>query len=115
MAENMIAKCGLDCAQCDAYIATKNNDVEALQRMADEAKKQFNLDITADQSRCTGCLSDGIKIGYTTQCEVRRCAVERGVENCAYCSDFGCEIISGFLANAPKAKANLENIRATLS
>ena len=115
MAEVMIAKCGLECTQCGSYIATKNNDLEALQRMADEAKQQYNLDLTAEQSRCTGCLRDGIKIGYTDQCAVRLCALEKGVENCAYCDDFGCETISGFLANAPKAKENLENIRATLS
>ena len=28
MAEVMIAKCGLECTQCDAFIATKNNDVK---------------------------------------------------------------------------------------
>ncbi|MGD8456437.1 MAG: DUF3795 domain-containing protein [Anaerolineales bacterium] len=115
MTEIMIAKCGLECTKCGAYIATQNNDLEALQKMADEAKKQYNLDYTAEQSRCTGCLSDGVKIQYTDQCEVRRCAVERGVENCAYCDEYGCETISGFLANAPKAKENLEKIRVSLS
>lgn len=114
MTEVMIAKCGIDCTQCDAYIATKTNDMEALQRMADETRKQFNIEFTAEQSRCTGCSSDGIKIGYTSQCAVRLCAIEKGVENCAYCDDFGCETISGFLANAPKAKEHLEKIRATL-
>ncbi len=114
MSEVMIAKCGLDCTQCDAYIATINNDIEALQKMADAAKEQFNIEFTAEQGRCTGCSSDGVKIGYTEQCEVRKCAVEKGVENCAFCGDFGCETITAFLENAPKAKANLEKIRATL-
>lgn len=115
MSEVLYAKCGLDCAQCDAYIATKNNDIDALQKMADEAKKQFAMEFTADQSRCTGCSSDGVKISYTEQCAVRKCAVEKGVENCAHCGDFGCETIKAFLEKAPKAKANLERIRATLN
>jgi hypothetical protein len=115
MAEVMIAKCGLECTQCDAYIATQKNDLEALQKMADEAREQFKIELTADQSRCTGCLSDEIQIAYCSECGVRLCALEKGVENCAYCDDFGCEIISGFLAKAPQAKANLEKIRNTLN
>ncbi|MHA2406237.1 MAG: DUF3795 domain-containing protein, partial [Candidatus Hermodarchaeia archaeon] len=96
-------------------IATQINDLEALQKMADEAQDQFKMEFTADQSRCTGCLSDDIQIAYTSECTVRLCALEKGVENCTYCDDFGCETISGFLANAPKAKANLENIRKALN
>jgi hypothetical protein len=115
MTEVMIAKCGLECTQCDAYIATQINDLEALQKMADEAQDQFKMEFTADQSRCTGCLSDGVKIGYTEQCAVRKCALVKVVENCAHCDDFGCETSSGFLANAPKTKANLENIRKALN
>ena len=115
MSEVLYAKCGIDCARCDAYIATMNNDIKALQKMADAAKEQFNIEFTADQSRCTGCSSDGVKIGYTDQCAVRACALEKGVENCAYCGDFGCETIAGFLEKAPKAKANLEKIRVTLN
>ena len=115
MSEVMIAKCGLECTQCDAYIATQNNDIEALQKMADEAKEQFKIEFSAEQSRCTGCSSDGIQIAYTSQCAVRLCAIEKGVDNCAYCDDYGCWTIAGFLKNAPKAKANLEKIRTTLN
>jgi len=37
--------------------------------------------------------------------------MERGLENCAACPDFGCETLSGFLLNIPQARANLENLR----
>jgi len=35
MNETMIAKCGLVCNECDAYIATQNNDLAALQKMSE--------------------------------------------------------------------------------
>lgn len=114
MSEEMIAKCGLVCTACDAYIATKNQDIEALKAMAANAGEQFGLEMTWEESQCTGCLSEGQKIGYCATCGVRICASERGVENCAYCDDYGCETITAFLEHAPKAKAKLGEIRTTL-
>jgi hypothetical protein len=114
MSEEMIAKCGLVCTECDAYIATKNQDVEALKAMAAKASEEFGLEMTWEESQCTGCLSDGQKIGYCATCGVRKCAMERGVVNCAYCDDYGCETITAFLEHAPTARAKFEEIRATL-
>ena len=115
MNETMIAKCGLVCNECDAYIATQNNDLAALQKMSEEASKQFNKTFTVEDSMCTGCLSAGIQCPYCDECAVRLCALDKGVENCAYCEDFGCETITAFIEHAPKARTNLEAIRATLN
>ena len=50
MNETMIAKCGLVCNECDAYIAPQNNDLAALQKMSEEASKQFNKTFTVEDS-----------------------------------------------------------------
>jgi hypothetical protein len=115
MTEKMIARCGLICTECEAFLATQANDIGALTKLAEKAAEQFNMTMTWEDSICNGCLSDQKKIGYCNSCAVRACAVERGVENCAYCSDYGCETISKFWEMAPKAKGNLENIRLEMS
>ena len=43
------------------------------------------------------------------------CGLSKGVETCAHCDEYGCEIISSFWEMAPKAKENLEAIRAKLN
>jgi hypothetical protein len=114
MTEKMIAKCGLVCTECEAFVATQKNDIEALTKMAEKASEQFNLTMTWEDSICNGCLSEQKKIGYCDSCEVRACAIEHEAENCAYCPDYGCETISKFWEMAPKAKETLEDIRANI-
>lgn len=115
MAEKMIAKCGLICTECEAYLATQANDIEALTRMAEEANAQFGMTMTWEDGRCFGCLSDKKKIGYCDSCAVRLCAVERSVENCAYCDAYPCNTISAFLEHAARAEQTLTDIRQSLS
>jgi len=112
----MIAYCGLDCAQCPGYIATQANDLAALEKVAAEWREAFNApDITVNDVMCDGCLSTtGRLSGYCGQCEVRLCAVPRGVINCAYCDDYGCAKVEAFWAMAPHARAALDGIRQTL-
>ena len=62
---------------------------------------------------CDGCKSDSKRlINYCSICEIRKCAQEQGVENCAYCSDYACEKLTKFFAMVPHAKTSLEKIRA---
>lgn len=108
----LIAACGLDCAKCDAYIATQANDQAALEKLAEKWRVDFNApNLTAASVLCDGCMAGGRVIGYCAECTIRLCAVERGLENCAACPDYGCEKLTAFWANAPQAKANLEALR----
>jgi hypothetical protein len=65
---------------------------------------------------CDGCLAfDGRLGGYCSNCPIRACGVEKGVVNCAYCSDYEtCEKLAGFFGQAPAAKATLDAIRQSL-
>jgi hypothetical protein len=114
MTEKMIAKCGLICTECEAYIATQAEDIEALTRMANQANEQFGMTMTWEDSRCFGCQSDEKKIGYCDTCTVRLCALEKEVETCAHCPEYGCATITAFIEAAPKAAETLADIRSKL-
>jgi hypothetical protein len=111
----MMAFCGIDCAQCDAYKATQANDREALERVAAQWREQFAPEITVDDVICDGCTgTDGRLGGYCPQCPVRACAVEHGVETCAHCEDYGCEKVQGFFAHAPELQQAMDALHASL-
>ncbi len=108
----LIAACGLDCGQCEAYIATQADDLLALERIAEKWSKEYNAPgMTAETIRCDGCMAAGRKIGHCAECQIRLCAVERQLPNCAACPDYACAQLTGFLQNVPQARANLEALR----
>ena len=109
----LIAACGLDCAGCDAYIATQASDRAALAAVAEKWTREYNAPgLTVDNVQCDGCMTEGRKVGHCSECQIRLCALERGLANCAVCPDYACEKLQGFLAAVPLAKMNLEAIRA---
>ena len=113
----MLAFCGLDCGSCEAYLATQANDEDAFKTLLEKWRVEFNHpEMTLADLICDGCLSTtGRLVPYCSQCEIRACAMEKGLENCAYCDEFEtCEKLSGFIAHVVVAKENLEAIRAGL-
>ncbi|MCE5322084.1 DUF3795 domain-containing protein [bacterium] len=113
--ENIIGACGLSCSECDAYKATQANDHEAIAKVAADWSKQFGADIQMESILCDGCMTDGNrKCGHCAECEIRACVVSRGLANCAYCDDFGCEKLTNFFQMASCAEKSLNEIRAGL-
>ena len=113
--EKMISFCGLVCTECPAFIATQNNDEEALKRVAAQWSQQFNASIAAEDCICDGCLAfEGRLSSHCHQCKIRACGVEKKVQNCAYCDDYACEKLEDFFGFAPEAKATLDAIRQGL-
>jgi hypothetical protein len=112
----MIAYCGLDCARCEAYIATQNNDRAALQKVAEHWTQEYKSPFTIETVICDGCtVVDGRHAGYCAHCDIRACGSGRGVANCAYCPDYPCERLARFFASVPEAKSALDRIHAGLS
>ncbi len=110
--EKMISYCGLVCTECPAFIATQENDNAKRQKVADMWSKQYKMAVKTEDINCDGCLSAGGKLlNYCSICEIRACGQNHGVQNCAYCSDYGCEKLTRFFAVAPHAKESLEKIR----
>jgi hypothetical protein len=109
----MIGYCGLDCAQCEAFIATQNDDEALRVKVAKEWAKLSNAPIRPEHINCTGCRSAGVKTYYCDQlCEIRNCATKRSISTCAECSDFPCAVLDHFLAMTPQAKTTLDALRS---
>ena len=109
----MVAYCGLDCADCDAYKATQNNDQALREKIAAEWTEGYKFNFTPDMINCTSCTGSGVKIGHCAECEVRNCASGKGIANCGVCGEFKeCKTINGFLAQVPEDKKSnfLENL-----
>jgi hypothetical protein len=110
------AYCGIDCGECEAYIATQNNDRAGLEATAKKWAQQFggNL-VVAEACICDGCPSGKrTSTAHAATCAIRLCASKRGVISCAHCADYGCETVKQFFAFAPVLKEKLEAIRKDL-
>ena len=114
--EKQIAYCGLICTDCEAYLATQNNDDAKRKEIAGEWTKKYNHDFKLEDINCVGCIpTDGKHVGQCFVCSVRKCGQEKGVTNCAYCSDYACDELGRYFEMAPVMKANLEEIRQGLN
>jgi hypothetical protein len=109
----MIASCGLNCASCEAYLATTANDQAQLEQIAVRWRSEYNApDITVASVTCLGCMSQsGPWCGHCAECNIRACAQQKGLGTCAECSEYPCEELNGFLEMVPVARANLEALR----
>jgi hypothetical protein len=108
----MIACCGLDCTQCEAFIATATNDDTLRAKVAGEWTKAYNVDIQTDDINCTGCHSSGVKVLFCERmCAVRKCALSRGYTTCAPCGDFPCNHLETIFKFAPHAENTLKSLR----
>jgi hypothetical protein len=113
--DEMIAICGLDCHECGAFLATRDNDDEKRAEVAQLWSKEYKTDIKPEDINCEGCLSDsGNLFSHPKTCEIRKCSKEKDVVNCAYCSDYACEKLEKFFKMVPDAKTRLDEIKAKL-
>ena len=110
----MNSYCGLDCEQCEAFIATRNNDDALRAKVAAAWAKQTHAPIKPEHINCTGCQSTGAKTFYCDQlCEVKKCSVQKAFSTCAECSDFPCGALDQIHHGAPQARKTLEALRKT--
>ena len=107
--QNNIAYCGLDCEQCDAYIATLHDDQALREKTARLWAELNHAPILPEHIHCQGYRADGAKTVFCEQlCAVRRCARQRGVDTCGDCPEVEtCPTVGAIFANAPQAKENL--------
>lgn len=106
----MIAYCGLDCEKCDAYLATLHDD-QALREKTAKAWSELNhVPILPEHINCLGCRADGIKTVFCDSlCEIRQCALKKGVETCGDCEELEkCRTVGAILADNPEALKNLK-------
>ena len=105
-----IGYCGLDCAACDAYLATIHDDQALREKTAQLWARLNQAPILPEHINCLGCRGDGVKTVFCEHiCAVRQCARKRGVTTCGSCPELGsCTTVGAILQNSPAAKKNLE-------
>jgi hypothetical protein len=114
MDEKMIAMCGLVCTECPAFVATQS-DNNAKRKEVAEAWSSEKHQFTPEEINCDGCLStDGRLLSFCNECDIRNCAFEKEVANCAHCSEYACETLDKMFDQTSKARKNLDEIRKGL-
>lgn len=81
------AYCGYDCLNCPVYKETKNNDLEQLRKIL----YNNNPNETVESLGCYGCKSDKSVNYMCINCLIRKCAIDKEVQNCGLCNSFPCE------------------------
>lgn len=108
--EKIIACCGLDCAACDARIATIKDDDQLRAQTAEKWKVQHGAqEITPEMINCTGCREPGVKFNHCDNCEIRNCVELKDFQSCADCRQLeNCEIVGNIHKYVPEALQNLK-------
>jgi hypothetical protein len=115
MDERKIAYCGLDCNECEAYQAARDEDLEKLKAVADKWSAQFGENIYPEQVLCDGCKAGQRKsIHCKNDCKIRICCLKKAFDTCIECEDFPCGLERSILEKAPQAGDNLKGIRTNL-
>lgn len=107
--DKYIAFCGLDCAKCEARIATINDDDALREKVATEWSKLNGVEITPSMINCHGCRVQGAKTPYCDfLCSIRQCALKAGVETCGQCQKLeSCDKVKAITDNNAIALSNL--------
>lgn len=91
--KNMIAPCGTNCSRCPSYGENLLTD-EDRQRCSDGWYRYHGFRLSPDKLRpCDGCQApDDENSERYISCNKRKCALFNGVETCAHCSAYPCEV-----------------------
>ena len=110
--KKLISCCGLNCATCDARIATINNDNALREATAKKWRVEYHAEgITAEMINCTGCQAEGVKIGHWADCGIRICANTKGYSTCGECAELeSCATVAFVLKAVPDALDNLKSL-----
>ncbi|MBN2411286.1 DUF3795 domain-containing protein [candidate division KSB1 bacterium] len=117
---NKLSYCGIICDGCPVYWATIVADKKKQQKMRAEiiriSKEEFGLDFKPEElTDCYGCMDESNKLlKASRECGIRKCAMQKGLHNCAYCDDYPCDMLQKFHKTDPDAKARLDVLRSAL-
>src|SRR6056297_1948875 len=99
---NMISYCGLNCSECEAYMATQEDSSAKREETAEKWSQLYKAVIKPEQINCDGCKESGWKFFHCNNCEIRQCCTSNSVVNCAACENYICETLTSFIKLAPE-------------
>ncbi len=108
----MFSYCGIQCDLCPAYQGTVTGDYALLEKAASTFGDGA---YTPEEWICLGCTpgENPILARPCADCPIRRCAIARGVYNCAACADYdGCPHLRAFFADQPEEARKMARLRA---
>ena len=92
--QDTTAVCGVVCMFCPAFIATQKMDEDRKIKLA-EAWSANGDHFEPEDMNCDACLSVNGRLSKIAQtCEVRTCALEKGLKNCVFCAEYPCDKLS---------------------
>lgn len=91
----MICYCGHDCARCNTYLATKNNDDVLRHASRSFYSSEFGMNLDLKLIRCLGGRSDDFFI-LCNNCPFIKCCRERKITSCKDCSEYPCVQITEY-------------------
>jgi hypothetical protein len=116
----VITYCGLTCQSCPIYLATRQENKKEQARMRAEivevCKKRYGINYKLDDiTDCDGCRTEGGRLfSPSKNCAIRKCAREKELENCAYCTEYACGKLETFFSTETTAKTRLDAIRSRI-
>lgn len=108
----IIGSCGIKCDECPAYLAHRDDDDIRREETAELWSRLYDARIEPGQINCVGCGAvDGVLFQHCSVCEIRKCALARGIATCAECEEYACERLLEFFTMVPDARVQLEALR----
>jgi hypothetical protein len=87
--EQIITRCGYRCDLCLAYRPNVLANPSNQQILSDGWHMYFGFRIPPEKIICEGCMAEDPQL-IDKACPVRPCVIDRALENCAECPEFGC-------------------------
>ena len=115
--EDMIAYCGLTCDTCPIHLATVETDEARQKEMRESVVHQcaelYDMNLRLEEiTDCDGCRAEtGRLFSGCRNCEIRKCAIRKNLENCAFCEHYACDLLAKHFIVDPGSRETLERIR----
>jgi hypothetical protein len=86
----ILTRCGYRCDLCLAYHSNVIQNPANQQKLSDGWHHYFGFRIPPEEIICDGCMSENPSL-IDTDCPVRPCVIEKGLDNCSQCEDYLCD------------------------
>ena len=100
---DIIARCGYNCGLCMIYRDNLKGEQDR-RRFRDSILKYYGDEITLEQCYCDGCMTSDSEnpVLIDVECRVRPCVIEKGLDNCACCEQYPCEVLASKMVDYRK-------------
>jgi hypothetical protein len=88
--EPFLTYCGNRCDLCLAFKPNVERRPELRPALSDGWFKYFGFRVPPEDIYCEGCLQTNARL-LDTECPVRPCAMEKGLDNCSQCGGYICD------------------------